>query len=609
MLNFSKTSVMALLLLFLSATGIPLSAQSMQSGSTGTMESTLDRVQVDVIPKYESTTPGSEISYVILLDIEDGWHLNAHDPGPDYLIGVDVDIDAHDSFIISDTQYPQSHAYDFAFSDETIYVYEGESAILVKVRTAAALDTGEYTLSGKITLQACSDSVCLAPSSHEFDFPVQIANTSLAKTQYADLFEELESREITGVLGEEENSIAAMMSNHGLIWTFAGIFLIGLALNLTPCVYPMMSVTISLFAGSTDPKESSSNTRFLSAAVYVSGIVLMYSLLGVFAAYTGSLFGSWLQSPMVLAGIGVLLLLLSLSMFGLYELQPPAWLMQKMGKAQQAAGYTGFFLSGLMVGIFAAPCIGPPIIALLAFVGSQGNPLFGFFTFFVMALGLGLPYLLLGTYSGMLTKLPQSGSWMIWVKKLFGVILVGVALFYIALAFSPAYSMHSIIISALAGGIYLGFIERTGSSKRSFIWIKRTVGIAGIAGAFLLFQNLQKEAVLWDEYHPEQIELAAGNSKPVMIDFYADWCIPCLELDRRTFTNSDVIRQTESFMRLKVDLTHFDSAEAERIRQQYNIAGVPTILFLDSSGNEVTEARVTGFENPESFLKKVAVVE
>lgn len=609
MSKYIKILCTALIFLSLTAPVMAHSDQQQLSGAGGMMESSLDRVEVKVLPKYESTVAGSELSYAILLEIEDGWHLNAHDPGPDYLIGVDVDINTHDSFIISDTQYPQSHAYDFAFSDETIYVYEGESAILMKVRTAADLDTGEYTLSGEITLQACSDSVCLAPASHDLSFPVQIANTSLAETQYADLFEELESREITGVPGEEENSIAAMMSNHGLLWTFAGIFLIGLALNLTPCVYPMMSVTISLFAGSTDPKESSSNTRFLSAAVYVSGMVLMYSLLGVFAAYTGSLFGSWLQSPFVLAGIGILLLLLSLSMFGLYELQPPAWLMQKMGKSQQVAGYMGFFLSGLMVGIFAAPCIGPPIIALLAFVGSQGNPLFGFFTFFVMALGLGLPYLILGTYSGALTKLPQSGSWMIWVKKLFGVILVGVALFYIALAFFPAYSMHAIIISALAGGIYLGFIERTGSNKKSFIWIKRTVGIAGIAGAFLLFQNLQKEAVLWDEYHTEQIEIAADNGTPVMIDFYADWCIPCLELDRRTFTDSDVISQTESFMRLKVDLTHFDSAEAEQIRQQYNIAGVPTILFLDSSGNEVTEARVTGFENPESFLKKVAVVE
>lgn len=603
------TSYLAVSLLYLMVAVSSFSQPQDLSVSSGMMESTLDRVQVEVLPKHDSSAPGSEISYVIILDIEDGWHLNAHDPGPDYLIGVNVKIDSHDSFIISDTQYPQSISYDFSFSDETIYVYEGESAILVKVMAASSLENGEYTLSGNITMQACSDSVCLSPTELELNFPVQIENETIAAQQHVDLFEELESREISIYSDEEENSIATMMNNHGLLWTFAGIFLIGLALNLTPCVYPMMSVTISLFAGSAGSKGSSSNTKFIRALVYVSGIVLMYSLLGVFAAYTGSLFGSWLQSPIVLAGIGVLLLLLSLSMFGLYELQPPAWLMQKMGKTQQIAGYTGFFLSGLMVGIFAAPCIGPPIIALLAFVGSQGNPLFGFFTFFVMALGLGLPYLILGTYSGALTKLPQSGNWMIWIKKLFGVILIGAALFYLSLALFPQYSIHAIMLTALVGGIYLGFMERTGSNKKRFVWIKRSIGIAGLIGAFLLFQNLQKDAVLWDEYDPEQIEFAIKNDMPVMIDFYADWCIPCLELDRRTFTDSNVISETESFVRLKVDLTHFDSEEAEQIRRQYNIAGVPTILFLDSSGNEVKEARVTGFENPESFLKKVTTVE
>src|SRR5699024_5897907 len=159
----------------------------------------------------------------------------------------------------------------------------------------------------------------------------------------------------------------------------------------------------------------------------------------------GELFGSWLQSPWVLAGIGVLMLLLSLSMFGVYELQPPAWMMQKLGKTQQASGYIGHFLSGLLVGVFAAPCIGPPIIALLAFVGAQGSPVFGFSAFFVMALGLGLPYLILGTFSGLLGEMPRSGLWMIWVKQVFGVILVGVALFYVALAFNPEYSMYMVL--------------------------------------------------------------------------------------------------------------------------------------------------------------------
>src|SRR5699024_6960934 len=295
-----------------------------------------------------------------------------------------------------------------------------------------------------------------------------------------------------------------------------------------------------------------------------------------------------------------------LSMFGLYELQPPAWMMQKPGKTQQTSGYIGHFLSGLLVGVFAAPCIGPPIIALLAFVGAQGSPVFRFFAFFVMALGLGLPYLILGTFSGLLTKMPKSGVWMIWVKKVFGVVLIGVALFYLALAFAPAYSMYVVLATVIVGGIYLGFIERSGNEKGGFRWLKYATGAGALILGFMLFQNLQKEEVQWQKYDASLLEQA---NKPVMLDFYADWCIPCIELDRKTFTDDRVIGETESFVRMKVDLTHFDSERAEKLRKQFDIAGVPTIMFLDSEGNEIEGARVVGFLNAEDFLKRVDQVE
>jgi thiol:disulfide interchange protein DsbD len=289
-------------------------------------------------------------------------------------------------------------------------------------------------------------------------------------------------------------------------------------------------------------------------------------------------------------------------MFGLYELQPPAWMMQKLGKTQQTTGYIGHFLSGLLVGVFAAPCIGPPVIALLAFVGAQGSPVFGFFVFFVMALGLGIPYLFLGTFSGYLNKMPKSGVWMVWVKKLFGVVLVGVALFYLALAFFPHYTMYSVLVTLVAGGIYLGFLESSANDKKIFRWIKYATGITTLIGALLLFQNLQKEGITWQEYDADLIE---ETNKPVILDFYADWCIPCIELERQTYTDAEVITSTEDFLLMKVDLTRYDSKQSEKLRKQYDIAGVPTVIFLDSDGNEIREARVVGFLGPEAFLKKV----
>lgn len=576
------------------------------TGSGGGIGSTLDKVQVGVKARFDTVQAGAEAQFAIVMDIEEGWHLNAHSPTLDYLVGVDLNVEASDIAIVSDIRYPQPLQMKFDFANDILDVYEGRSIILLKMKTSKELQAGVHDLSADLQIQACSDNICLPPARVKVDLPLNTGHRDIP-SEHTELFEELENRQ-AALSAAGNNQIATMFSEQGYFWAFISIFFIGLALNLTPCVYPMMSVTVSLFGGQ-NREGTTTRSAFSHALVYVLGIVSMYSVLGAMAAWTGGLFGSWLQSPWVLAGIGVLIFALSLSMFGLYELQPPSWLMQKLGKTQQTAGYVGHFLSGLLVGVFAAPCIGPPIIALLAFVGAQGSPLFGFFSFFIMAFGLGIPYLFLGTFSGLLNKMPKSGGWMIWVKKLFGVVLVGVALFYLSLAFMPGYSMHVILITVLLGGLYLGFIERSGNDRTIFRRVKRAAGVGALAAGLMLFQNLQKDTVEWTPYDPALVEQAQQAGQPVMLDFYADWCIPCIELERITYTDAAVIDQTAGFMRLKVDLTHFDSEHAEKLRRQYKIAGVPTILFLGPGGDEVEQARVVGFISPEAFLKKVSLVE
>ena len=586
-------------ILFFLLMSLPVFGQGQSFGGSGNKGGTLDKVTVDIVAGQDSVQAGSELKYAIAMNIDDGWHLNAHNPPLNYLIGVSLDISTSNQAMVSDIQYPNPLKKQFSFADEVLDVYEGRSHVVLKAKTASNLKTGSYRLNGELTIQACSDQVCLPPSTVKLDFPFTVGSENTPAN--TELFETLDQNRSS--VSQSSNEIASMVNNQGYIWAFFSIFLIGLALNLTPCVYPMMSVTVSLFGGNED---KSTAATFSKALTYVLGIIFMYSALGVMAAYTGELFGSWLQSPWVLAGIGILILLLSLSMFGLYELQPPSWMMQKLGKTQQASGYIGHFVSGLLVGVFAAPCIGPPIIALLAFVGAQGSPIFGFFTFFVMAFGLGLPYLILGTFSGLLGKIPQSGLWMVWVKKVFGVVLVGVALFYLALAFAPSYSMYAVLATVVAGGIYLGFIEQSGNQTNTFRWLKYATGAAALIAGFMLFQNLQKEEVQWQQYDAQLIK---QTDKPVILDFYADWCIPCIELDRKTFTDNRVINRTKSFLRMKVDLTHFDSKRAEKLRQQYNIAGVPTIMFLDSDGNEIKDTRVVGFLNANNFLERLEKVE
>ena len=567
------------------------------------------KVDFEIFHELESVPAGEFFKVAVMLDIQEGWKINANQPTEDFLIGTELNLEQREGFVIADMRYTKGKMLDVDFAEDAIKVYEKKTPVFIEFRSSGNLEPGDYTINGSLRVQACDDHVCLAPSNIDVSIPVNVVESGTSVTEInKEIFEDFDLAVVAGSTSGG-NEIAQLFDESGFLWAFVGIFFIGLALNLTPCVYPMLSVTVSLFGGQAS-QDSTLGKSFSMALIYVFGIVFMYSALGVAAAYTGSLFGSWLQSPWVLAGIGLLLFLLALSMFGLYELQLPPWLTQKLGSAQSSTGgVIGHFISGLVVGIFAAPCIGPPIIALLAFVGQQGDPFFGFFTFFILAFGLGFPYLILGTFSGLLSKMPKSGMWMVWVKKVFGVVLIGAAIFYAGLAFFPAYVYYAIPATVILGGIYLGFLERTSNENKVFRSVKWATGVVALIVGFMLVQNLQLESIQWDSYAEEKVETAAANDQPVMLDFYADWCIPCLELDRMTFTDGEVIEQTEEFAKLKVDLTNYDSPESEEIRKQYNVAGVPTIIFLDAQGNEVPDTRVVGFVKPEEFLKRVERVQ
>ncbi len=386
---------------------------------------------------------------------------------------------------------------------------------------------------------------------------------------------------------------------------FLGIFLSGLALNLTPCVYPMFSVTVALFGGRNEKRLP---VAFGKAFLYVAGMASMYSFLGVFAAVTGSFFGAIIQNQWILLAISLLMFILGLSMFGLYEFQVPSAALNWIG-GKRRAGNIGIFLSGLFVGIFAAPCIGPPIVALLTLVGELSNPLSGFLVFFVLALGLGLPYLILGTFSGLLTKLPKSGEWLVWIKKIFGVALLGLSLFYLVLSLYPDFLPLVIPATFVTGGVYLGFLDQTGNKTSVFKIIKRLVGITAILAAALFFQSKPTVGVVWEPYTLEKISSAKQAGKPVVIDFYADWCIPCHELERYTYSNPQVIQALEPFVRLKVDATNPSTPKTMEPVERFEVLGVPTVLFLDPKGREVPKARITGYASAAEFLKTIELVQ
>ena len=563
-------------------------------------------VGIDVKLALTSVTPGDTLQAAVVLDIDEGWHANAHEPTLDFLIGTDVTLERADGFTLIETRYPEPELFSFSFTGgEKLAVYSGEAPIFLRLETDEEIQPGRHVLEGKLTIQICDDSICLPPSTLPVVIPVEVAaDAAAARPINQELFAGGNGAAPAGRTGASpsDNRIASMFDGQGALLAFFGIFVIGLALNLTPCVYPMLSVTVSLFGSQ---EERRLRRTFGRAGIYVLGIATMYSILGTVAALTGGLFGAALQSPWVLGGIGLLLLAMSFSMFGAYELRPPTAFLSRLGAAQRAPGLLGVYLSGLVVGIFAAPCIGPPTVALLAFVGSQGDPLFGFSAFTVLGVGLGAPYLVLGTFSGLLDRLPKSGAWMVWVKKLFGVVMVGAALFYLGLAVVPTYAVYAVPLTLVGGGLYLGFLERSGRARKGLMRLKWGMGVVVILVGFMGFQYLQKPTMAWQPYSDEALRQAQTDGRPVLLDFWAAWCIPCLELDHVTFTDERVIAAAEDFVRLKVDLTRYDSPEAQALRRRFDVEGVPTLVFVDQNGREIRSARIVGFIGPDAFLEHI----
>ena len=391
-----------------------------------------------------------------------------------------------------------------------------------------------------------------------------------------------------------------------MIWTLLGIFAGGMALNLTPCIYPLIPITISYFGGQS---KRSQGKLVMHALCYIGGLSITNSILGVVAAMTGGLLGALLQNPLVLAFVALVLVFFATSLFGLWELRMPYGLTQAASKTY--AGYLGSIFMGLTLGVVASACIGPFILGLLTWVASMGNPLIGFIVFFVLSLGLGLPLFLLALFSGQLENLPRSGEWMVWVRKLLGWVLVGMAAYFMRPVLPKTAGVFTLAIVALAAGLHLGWLEKTRAGLRAFEWLRTVAGIVGLIFATILIGSfvLRGPGVAWRSYTDQLLSEARTAKMPVIIDFYADWCAPCRELDEVTFHNPEIVKQGKhDFVMIKVDLTRKGNQEHEKLLQRFGVKGVPTVVFLDRLGVERSDLRLVDFAPADQFLIRMAEV-
>jgi len=478
---------------------------------------------------------------------------------------------------------------------------QGRSTMTAVLGVPLDYSKGTYPVTVEVTYQACTKDYCLFPkkATAQLRLIVQSSSSSFTKDKKSKT--------------EKSEFLDAMKK--GWLFTFIFVFLAGILTSLTPCIFPMIPITLAVLGA------NSKNTTWwkgLSLSVfYVLGIALTYSLLGVLAASTGALFGNYLSQPIVVSTIALVFVLLALSMYGAYEIKLPSFLANSLGKSRFKSGYLGAFLTGIVAGVVASPCVGPVLISILTFIAETQNLLFGFSLMFTFALGLGVLFLVLGASSQLVQKLPKAGPWMTSTKFIFGTTMIVMALYYLnpvvsESMFKGLVGIYLIILSSAYGAF--SKVDETSIWARIKKGVLLLLFILGVGCIFSSLQiihspigkksTIQKNLPVFNEYSPQALRKAKENHLPVVIDFYADWCVACKELELLTFKDPLILSIADNYVWLRFDAT-LGNSDTVKTLKQFSILGLPTILFVDKNGEFKKDLTLTGFESAKKFKQRL----
>lgn len=482
-------------------------------------------------------------------------------------------------------------------------VYRGRVNVKIPFRVEREVSEGKKEISAQVKLQLCAEAsgICYPPEAR------------IVKAE----FSVLSAQEEVQTSPEEREGLADRLTwalERGSLLAFILVFFGGILTSLTPCVYPMIPITIAVIGA----QAAGGKFRgFVLSLFYVFGISITFSTLGVMAAKTGALFGSYVQHPVAVVLIAAVFFTMGLSLLGVFVLQMPSSLASRL-QGKRRGGFVGVLLTGLLAGLIVSPCISPLLVVILTWVAKTGSIILGAGLLFSFSLGLGVLFILIGTFSGIIKNLPKSGVWMEVIERGFGILLVVLAIVFLR-SVLPALVYHGLwAVFLILFGTFVGAftpLDREADRRKK---AGKAVGVFAILiSGCLIFFGLARwvgfgvnpsrevslpmeEETLWISTDDEGFRQAQFTGKRVLIDFYADWCVACKELDEKTWADETVHSELERFILVRLDLTRNDN-QTKVYQRNYKIIGMPTVILFELTGEEVY--RFEGFKPPGDVLE------
>jgi len=542
--------------------------------------------------------PGHPVVAVVAFACPQGWYIYENSVS----VAVAPPQDADPVVSVRDVRLPPPQVKYDKFLEEQVSYYEGGFSARLVLDVLDGAQEAERTLTLKASYQGCSEKLCYAPATRELEVRLSVLAAG-ADPVPVDLTQE--------PAVSPPRRPEADFTGRSLAASVVLAFVLGLGLVLTPCVYPMIPITMSVIGATTTDRRLSALVRSL---VYVLGISVTYALLGVIAAKVGGVFGTLLQHPAVYLALAALFAVMAASMLGLFTIQVEGSRVARLQERLRGrAGLVGVFALGLLSGVAVTPCAAPAVFAAMGYVLKTGNAVAGFLIFFAIAWGMGVPLVVVGTFGGLLKSLPKPGRWQETVKGAFGLGLLGAGVYFVGLSRVLPDLWYRMFVGAflLSAGVFVGAFDSLTDSSGWLPRAKKALGLMLAVGALAAFAQpllagrtaAPGPRISWITSEQSALGAAAQQGAPVMLYFWQERCAECVQLKKGTFTDPGVVDESRRFACAEIDGTEAGSPAVRRVLQEYGVIGFPTIAFVASDGRRLNDRTLRGYVSAEELLE------